>query len=114
MGLIEEITYPKEKNICGLTEPTSKQDVEYKPGLYIKNSHVYVDIFARRCFSTVELEDMLTRRIHRAQWKALKGGYVIIEARDDPSKHIVLEQHFIEDIYNVTVYDEWMEENVLL
>lgn len=111
---MKRLLIPKKRIYGGGTEPTGKQDVEYKPGLYIKNSRVYVDIFARRCFSTVELEDMLTRRIHRARWKALKGGYVIIEARDDPSKHIVLERHFIEDIYNVTVYDEWMEENVLL
>lgn len=113
-GLIEEITYPKEKNIWGLTEPTGKQEVEYKPGLYIKNSRVYVDIFARRCFSTVNIKDAITRKIHRARWKALKGGFVVIEARDDSSKYIVLRRHFVEDIYNVTVYDEWMEENVLL
>ena len=112
-GLIEEIAYTNEKNIWGFTEPTGKQDVEYKPGLYIKNSREYVDIFARRCFSTVELEDMLTRRIHCARWMAIKGGYINIEAKDNPDKHIVLGRHFVEDIYNVNVYGEWMEEDVL-
>ena len=113
-GLIEEITCPKEKNTWGLIVPNGEQNVEYKPGLYIKNSRVYVDIFARRYFSTIELKDTITRKIHRARLKALQGGYIIIEARDDPSKHIVLGRHFVDDIYNVTVYGEWMEERLLL
>ena len=113
-GLIEEISYEQEVDFMEHSQPADKvKEMTYKPGVYIKGSRVYVDLLARRFYSTVNLQHF-ARKIHRARWKAIKGGYVAIESRDFPDKYIVLGRHFIEDVYCQTVYGEWMEERLLL
>lgn len=112
-GIIEETTHPVKEVLPGFFSASDESNVNYKPGLYIHNSRVYVDLLARRLFSTVELSE-ISRKIHRARWKAVRGGYVVIEAREDSDMHIVLGRHFIEDIYNIAIYGAWMEERLLL
>lgn len=84
-----------------------------KLGLFIKGSRVYVDLFARRFFSTVNL-DMLERKVYPARRVSCGDGNVAFEAKEDTSKYLVFSKTFLQDIYGVTQYGEWMEERLLL
>ena len=90
-----------------------KEESTLKPGLYIKDSRVYVDLLARRLFSTINLPE-LSRKVYPARRNSIQGEGIMFEAKEDTSKRILLSSTFIEDIYNVTRYGEWMEERLLL
>ena len=84
-----------------------------KLGLFIKGSRVYVDLFARRFFSTVNV-DILERKVYPARRVSCGDGNVAFEAKEDTSKFPVFSKTFLQDIYGVTQYGEWMEEQLLL
>ena len=99
----------EEKTKCG----DGGQSVELKPGLIIKGSRVYVDLFARRLFSTIKLPE-LERSVYIARKEKAENGMIALVAKDDSGKYLILPKTFINDIYNVTRYGEWMEERLLL
>ena len=84
-----------------------------KPGLAIKGSRVYVDLFARRLFSTIKLPE-LERNVYVARKEKAENGMIVLVAKDDSGKSLLLPKTFIDDIYNVTRYETWMEEQLLL
>lgn len=84
-----------------------------KLGLFIKGSRVYVDLFARRFFSTVNV-DILERKVYPARRVSCGDDNVAFEAKEDTSKFLVFSKTFLQDIYGVTQYGEWMEERLLL
>ena len=86
---------------------------ELKPGLYIKRSRVYVDLFARRLFSTISLREF-ERKVYIAKKENAGNGKVVLVAKEDTSKFIVLPKTFVADIHNVNRYGQWMEEHLLL
>lgn len=92
---------------------TADNSHKLKPGLYIKGSHVYVDLFARRLFSTINLRE-LERKVYIAKKENVGNGKVILVAKEDTSKFVVLPTTFVQDIHNVTKYEQWMEEQLLL
>lgn len=94
-------------------EEVSKSETNLKPGIYIKGSRVYVDIYARRLFSTVELSEF-ARRIYVAKRENVDKDHIALIAKEDSQKSIVLPRTFVADIYNVTIYGKWMEERLLL
>lgn len=86
---------------------------ELKPGLYIKGSRVYVDLFARRLYSTISLIEF-ERKVYVAKKENVGDGKIMLVTKEDASKYIVLPKTFVADIYNVTRYGQWMEEHLLL
>ena len=90
-----------------------EQSVELKPGLVIKGSRIYVDLFARRLFSTIKLPE-LERNVYIARKEKAENGMIALVAKDDSEKYLILSKTFINDIYNVTRYGAWMEERLLL
>ena len=99
----------EEKAKCG----DGGQSVELKPGLVIKGSRVYVDLFARRLFSTIKLPE-LERNVYIARKEKAENGMIALVAKDDSGKYLILPKTFISDIYNVTRYGAWMEERLFL
>lgn len=99
----------EEKVMCG----DGNRTVELKPGLAIKGSRVYVDLFARRLFSTIKLPE-LERNVYVAQKEKAENGMIILVTKDDSGKSLLLPKTFINDIYDVTRYETWMEERLLL
>ena len=89
------------------------QTVELKPGLIIKGSRVYVDLFARRLFSAIKLPE-LERNVYAARKEKAGNGMITFVVKEDNEKTLFLPKTFINDIYNVTRYGAWMEEQSLL
>ena len=122
-AIIEEtIRYKKEDSENMVEEMISRalgEEMKYeeesklKLGLFIKDSRVYVDLFARRFFSTVNI-DILERKVYPARRVSCGDGNVAFEAKEDTSKNLVFSKNFLQDIYGVTQYGEWMEERLLL
>lgn len=94
-------------------EEVSKGGTNLKPGIYIKGSRVYIDLYARRLFSTIELSE-LSRRIFVARREKVDKGHIALIAKEDSQKNIILPRTFVADIHNVTIYGKWMEEQLLL
>lgn len=90
-----------------------KQTIELKPGLIIKGSHVYVDLFARRLFSKIKLPE-LERNVYAARKENAENNMIVFVAKEDCEMSLFLPKTFINDIYNVTRYGVWMEEQSLL
>lgn len=99
----------EEKIMCS----DGAQTVELKPGLIIKGSRVYVDLFARRLFSTIKLPE-LERNVYAARKEKAGNGMITFVVKEDNEKTLFLPKTFINDIYNVTRYGAWMEEQSLL
>lgn len=99
----------EEKAMCS----DGGHSVELKPGLAIKGSRVYVDLFAHRLFSTIKLPG-LERSVYIARKEKAENGMIALVAKDDSEKSLLLPKTFISDIYNVTRYGAWMEERLLL
>ena len=99
-----------------LFEEKTEQDSEttYKPGLYVKGTRLYVDLYARRFFTTVEWPGLISRKVHPAKWTYVKGEMVCLKARDDESIFLMLGRNFILDIHNVCWYDKSLEGRLLL
>lgn len=96
-----------------VVEEISSNITDYKPGLFIKGSRVYVDLYARRFYSTVKL-DFLERKVYPARRVRAEGGAIVLEAKDAPDKYVILPQTFINDIFGTTIYGEWMEGRLIL
>ena len=99
----------EEKLMCS----DGNQTIELKPGLAIKGSRVYVDLFARRLFSTIKLPE-LERNVYAARKEKAGNGMITFVVKEDNEKTLFLPKTFINDIYNVTRYGAWMEEQSLL
>ena len=83
-------------------------------GLYRKGSKVYLDLFARRFYSAIEMSD-ISRKVYPAkEVPTSEKGMIAFEAVDDPTEFIVLPENFIQKIYGTTIYQPWMEEKLLL
>lgn len=96
-----------------VVEEVSKSETNLKPGIYIKGSRVYVDLYARRLFSTVELSEF-AKRIYVAKREKVDKDHIALIAKEDTQKCIVLPRTFIADIHDVTIYGKWMEKRLLL
>lgn len=96
-------------------EETGRADDSHKlkPCLYIRGSRVYVDLYARRLFSTISLREF-ERKVYVAKKENVGDGKIVLVAKDDASRYIVLPKTFVADIHNVTRYGQWMEEQLLL
>ena len=126
--IIEETTHPKDTSWMSqdmkilkeispeLFEEETEQEPEmtHKPGLYVKGTRLYVDLYARRFFTTVEWPGLISRKVHPAKWTYVKGGKVCLKARDDESIFLMLSRNFILDIHNVCWYDKSLEGRLLL
>ena len=99
----------EEKVMCS----DGNQTIKLKPGLAIKGSRVYVDLFARRLYSTIKMTK-IERIIYVARKEKAENGMIVLVAKDDSGKSLLLPKTFINDIYNVTRYETWMEEQLLL
>ena len=99
----------EEKFMCN----DGNQTVELKPGLAINGSRVYVDLFARRLYSTIKLPEF-ERSVYVARKEKAENGMIALVAKDCSGKCLLLPKTFINDIYNVTRYETWMEERLLL
>ena len=89
------------------------QTIELRPGLAIKGSRVYVDLFARRLYSTIKLPEF-ERIVYVARKEKAENGMIVFVAKDDSEKSLLLPKTFIKDIYDVTRYGTWMEDRLLL
>ena len=98
-----------------VVEETSRMDDThtYKPGLCIKGSRVYVDLYARRLFSAICLKEF-ERKVYVAKKENVGDGKIVLVAKEDSNKLIILPKTFVSDIHNVTRYGQWMEEQLLL
>ena len=99
----------EEKFMCN----DGNQTVELKPGLAINGSRVYVDLFARRLYSTIKLPEF-ERSVYVARKEKAENGMIVFVAKDDSEKSLLLPKTFIKDIYDVTRYGTWMEDRLLL
>ena len=99
----------EEKVMCN----DGNQIIELKPGLAIKGSRVYVDLFARRLYSTIKLPEF-ERIVYVARKEKAENGMIVFVAKDDSEKSLLLPKTFIKDIYDVTRYGTWMEDRLLL
>ena len=99
----------EEKVMCS----DGNHTIKLKPGLAIKGSRVYVDLFARRFYSTIKLPEF-ERIVYVARKEKAENGMIVLVAKDDSGKSLLLPKTFINDIYNVTRYETWMEEQLLL
>lgn len=93
---------------------TSKLTVTYKPGLYIKGSKVYVDLYARRFYSIISLSQ-LERKVHVAKLILKeREGVAVLMAKENHIKTVTLSNSFVSDIHSTSRYGQWMEDQVLL
>lgn len=99
----------EEKLMCS----DGNQTIELKPGLAIKGSRVYVDLFARRLYSTIKLPEF-ERIVYVARKEKAENGMIVFVAKNDSEKSLLLPKTFIKDIYDVTRYGTWMEDRLLL
>lgn len=101
----------KEVEWC-LIEETTAGGTSYKLGLSVIGTRLYVDVAARRFFSTVNLREF-SRKIYPAD-EIESQEVIVFEARDDNEKYIILPPTFLEDIYGVMLYDKSLEGRLLL
>lgn len=134
MNFLKKVFQLEDKDVeWGIVEEIIRQDgkeeTEYKPGLYIKSSRVYVDLIARRFYSIVNLPE-ITRTIHPANlilegeglniYREDEDGYyddddmAVLVAKDNEDIDCLLTSSFVDDIFGVTIYQPGMEEEFLL
>ena len=85
-----------------------------RPGLIIKDSRVYVNLFERKIQKPISF-DGFSRKVYPAN-KEMAGNnaeYAVLVAKDDQTKQIVLPASFILDIYRECWYGEWMEDGII-
>lgn len=96
-----------------IVEEKTNEETTYKLALAVIGTRLYVDVAARRFFTTVELPGLISRKLHKA--KEIPSGEVIVfEAEDDAEKRVILPKNFLQDIYGVTLYDKSLEGRLLL
>ena len=115
-GVVQENTYEDNEKV-----------VEHKPGLYIKDSRVFVDLYARRFYSIIKLPE-IKREILPAKLLIVSEETIftddevdtssekkaVLIAKDNDSIKIVLPEDFIEYLFEDTIYNPGMEESLLL
>ena len=75
----------EEKFMCN----DGNQTVELKPGLAINGSRVYVDLFARRLYSTIKLPEF-ERIVYVARKEKAENGMIVLVAKEDNGKSLLL------------------------
>lgn len=119
-GVVQETTYEDNEKV-----------VEHKPGLYIKDSRVFVDLYARRFYSIIKLPE-IKREILPAKLLIIteetmfanddtddtdditSENKAVLIAKDNDSIKVVLPEDFIEYLFEDTIYSPGMEESLLL
>lgn len=94
-------------------EAATKDEVTCQPGIYIKDCQIYVDLRARRFYSTVKLPEI--RRLIFPAACVTKDGKNWLVAKDGQANLTI--EFPIEDLWNlykVCLYAPWMEEEVLV
>jgi hypothetical protein len=109
---IIEVCHPEGKlDINPMRINRKYPNSEFKPGLIIEGSRVYVDLYERKFQIPVVLGSS-SRKAHPAELKS--GGndseYAALVAKEDPSMQIILPSSFVRDIHRQCWYGEWMEE----
>ena len=96
------------------TNENKPQDNTIKPGLIIKGSRVYVNLFDRKIQIPLN-HSGFSRKAYPANKKVAGNNaeYVVLVAKEDQTKQIVLPASFILDIYRECWYGEWMEDGIM-
>ncbi len=114
LDILRNIFHLQGKTIEWAVVEETSDTTELKPGLFIEGSRVYVDLYARRFYSTVRLPDIVERKVYPARKVNAEDGMFVLEAKDAPDKFVVLPKTFINDVFGTTIYGAWMEERLLL
>ena len=93
-------------------EEKTDDEVEYKLGLLIKGSRLYVDVIARRLYTALNWPE-ISRQVYEAR-VIPSGDVIVFEDKKDANKRVVMPKTFFEDIYGGTVYDPSLEDRLLL
>ena len=90
------------------------QDNKLKPGLVIKDSSIYVNLFDRKLQKSIRLGSYSRKAYPANKEIAGKNGeYAILVAKEDQSKQIILPVSFVLDIHRECWYGEWMETEIM-
>ena len=137
LEFLKELFNLKDKDVeWGVVVETTRKDGEEesmrKPGLFVKGSRVFVDLYARRFYSRIDKPE-IKREIHPA--KLLKEGegltiirddeeesentiqsdkMAVLIAKDDDRMDLMLTERFVDRIFSNTVYGPWMENALIL
>ena len=90
-----------------------KSETEYRPGLYIRRSSVYVDLLQNRLYSVVNLPE-IQRHVHPARRSNIGNGKFRLTAKDNEQMYVELPMSFLSDTHYNRRYGSWMEDSVLL
>ncbi|MDO4162334.1 MAG: hypothetical protein Q4D80_04955 [Pseudomonadota bacterium] len=113
--LREYFRIPANKKIgWGIIEECLEKNgkTEYRPGVYIENSRVYLDIAKRRFFTQMS-SPLISRCIHPAV-KTRQGLACCYTAKDNKNLSIVRSRTYITDIFYPAIYSKELEENLLV
>ena len=86
-----------------------------KPGLFIKDSRVYVNLYERKIQTSLINFYGFSRKAYPAE-KATAGKnaeYAVLVAKEDQTKQIILPANFVKDIHRECWYGEWMEDGIM-
>lgn len=112
--LREYFRIPASKKIgwAIIEEISENGATEYKPGIYIENSHVYLDIAKRRFFSIIS-NRIISRRVYPAFRTAEKLSYRYT-AKENRKLSITRSKTYISDVYYSAIYSKELENEILL
>ena len=96
------------------TYDNKPEDNKLKPGLIIKGSRVYVNLFDRKIQVPTTFSGF-SRKAYPANREVAgnKGEYAVLVAQEDQAKQIILPASFVTDIYRECWYGEWMEDGIM-
>ena len=95
-----------------VVEEKTKEETTYKLGLSVIGTRLYVDIVARRFFTTVDWPE-ISRQVYPAK-EIPSRGVIIFEAKDDSEKNVIMPKSFLSDIYANAWYNKSLEGHLLL
>lgn len=112
--LREYFKIPASKKISWaiIEETSANGKTEYKPGIYIEGSNVYLDIAKRRFFSKVS-NRTISRRVYPANRTTEKLSYRYT-AKENPMLMICRSKTYIADVYYPAIYSKELENEMLL
>ena len=110
--LREYYRIPQNKKICwGIIKEVSSTGTEYRLGVIIKGTNLFLDVALRRFYSTVVLT-RVSREIFPATRRSCdKLSYEFVA---ENGLSIKRSKTFISDIYYPMIYDKHLEEETLL
>ncbi|MBQ6078826.1 MAG: hypothetical protein IJK93_00985 [Muribaculaceae bacterium] len=100
--------------VIEITHEKTPQDNCLKPGLIIKDSSVFVNLYERKLQVPLELGGY-SRKVYPAnkEMAGKNGEYTVLVAKDDQTKQMILPANFILDIHRECWYGEWMEDGIM-